>query len=132
MNFDDFRADLLASAASRADALGMGWREGFVVEALERSQAVIEFTPQGEILRANENFLKTLGYELSEIVGRHHSMFVPEQDRASEAYAAFWADLSRLNPMLYIINAFRYGILGISDVPVGMAFAMVTVARKIW
>ncbi|MEQ8404326.1 MAG: PAS domain-containing methyl-accepting chemotaxis protein [Oceanicaulis sp.] len=65
------------------------------LEALERSQAVIEFTPQGDILRANENFLAALGYELSEIIGRHHSMFVPEQDRDSEAYAAFWADLSR-------------------------------------
>lgn len=40
----------------------------------------------------------------------------------------FWADLSRLNPMLYIINAFRYGILGISDVPVGLAFAIVGIA----
>jgi len=65
------------------------------LEALERSQAVIEFTPRGEILRANENFLGALGYELGEIVGRHHSMFVPEEDRASEAYTAFWADLAR-------------------------------------
>ncbi len=65
------------------------------LEALERSQAVIEFTPQGEILRANENFLGALGYDLGEIVGRHHSMFVPEEDRSSEDYTAFWADLAR-------------------------------------
>ena len=64
-------------------------------EALERSQAVVEFTPEGNILRANENFLAALGYELAEIIGRHHSMFVPEEDRDSDAYAAFWADLGR-------------------------------------
>ena len=64
-------------------------------EALERSQAVVEFTPEGNILRANENFLAALGYELAEIIGRHHSMSVPEEDRDSDAYAAFWADLGR-------------------------------------
>jgi methyl-accepting chemotaxis protein len=56
---------------------------------------VVEFTPEGNILRANENFLAALGYELAEIIGRHHSMFVPEEDRDSAAYAAFWADLGR-------------------------------------
>lgn len=39
----------------------------------------------------------------------------------------FWANVSRLNPMLYIVNAFRYGVLGVSDVDVGTAFAMVAV-----
>ena len=39
----------------------------------------------------------------------------------------FWAGVSRLNPMLYIVNAFRYGVLGVSDVNVGTAFLMVAV-----
>mgnify|MGYP000185692336 CR=1 FL=1 len=39
----------------------------------------------------------------------------------------FWADVSKLNPILYIVNAFRYGILGISDIDVGFAFLIVTV-----
>ena len=39
----------------------------------------------------------------------------------------FWADVSRLNPMLYIVNAFRYGVLGVSDVNIGVAFARVGV-----
>jgi len=43
--------------------------------ALSRSQAVIEFTPTGEILTANDNFCKTLNYSLSEIAGRHHRLF---------------------------------------------------------
>ena len=38
----------------------------------------------------------------------------------------FWAGVSQLNPMLYIVNAFRYGILGVSDVNVLWAFVMVT------
>ena len=64
-------------------------------DALSRSQAVIEFTPTGEILFANENFLQTLGYELKEIKGKHHSIFVPEAERDSKEYATFWSDLEK-------------------------------------
>jgi ABC-2 type transport system permease protein len=39
----------------------------------------------------------------------------------------FWAAVSKLNPVLYMVNAFRYGILGISDIPIGFAFAMIGV-----
>ncbi|WP_421593584.1 methyl-accepting chemotaxis protein [Shinella sp. M27] len=61
--------------------------------ALGRAQAVIEFTPDGKILTANENFLAVLGYQLSEIVGRHHSMFCQPEHVASTAYRDFWKRL---------------------------------------
>ena len=64
------------------------------VEAIRRSQAVIEFTPTGDILDANDNFLNALGYQLDEIKGGHHSLFVPEEDRKAQAYKQFWADLA--------------------------------------
>jgi methyl-accepting chemotaxis protein len=63
------------------------------LDALSRAQAVIEFTPTGEIITANENFLKTLGYSLSEIVGKHHSMFCEPHYARSEEYRAFWKSL---------------------------------------
>ncbi len=63
--------------------------------ALDRSQAVIEFDLTGKILTANANFLHALGYELNEIVGRHHSMFVHAAERDTPAYAEFWAALGR-------------------------------------
>jgi methyl-accepting chemotaxis protein len=47
------------------------------------------------VLNANQNFLDALGYSLGEIRGRHHGMFVPPEQRDSEAYRAFWANLSR-------------------------------------
>ena len=62
--------------------------------ALSRAQAIIEFTPKGDILTANENFLAALGYELSEIAGRHHSMFCAPDYVASAAYKDFWARLA--------------------------------------
>ena len=65
------------------------------VEALDRSQAVIEFTPDGTILTANANFLGAVGYSLAEIQGKHHSIFVSPEDRASAAYRTFWQDLGR-------------------------------------
>ena len=63
------------------------------VQAIERVQAVIEFNLQGQILRANDNFLRAVGYTLDEVVGQHHSMFCDPQLVQSEDYRHFWADL---------------------------------------
>ncbi|MDP4003361.1 PAS domain-containing methyl-accepting chemotaxis protein [Methylobacterium sp. NEAU K] len=63
--------------------------------ALNRSQAVIEFSPDGTVLTANDNFLTTMGYSLAEVRGRHHSFFVPPTERNDAAYQALWDDLRR-------------------------------------
>ena len=63
--------------------------------ALDRSQAIIEFKMDGTIITANANFLKAMGYTLDEIKGRHHSIFVAPADRESAAYREFWAKLNR-------------------------------------
>ena len=65
------------------------------LEALNQSQAVIEFNMDGTIITANESFLKVLGYSLAEIKGHHHSMFVQEGERQSAAYRQFWEALNR-------------------------------------
>ncbi len=65
------------------------------VDAISRSQAVIEFNLDGTIMTANENFLKVLGYSLEEVRGRHHSMFVDPAERDSAAYRAFWHRLNQ-------------------------------------
>ena len=62
--------------------------------ALDRSQAVIEFEPDGTIVTANDNFLATLGYRLEDIRGRHHAMFVAPEERESAEYRSFWASLA--------------------------------------
>jgi methyl-accepting chemotaxis protein len=66
-----------------------------ILSAMQRSQAIIEFDLQGKILTANENFCKALGYDLPEIVGQHHRMFVDPADAASMDYREFWARLAR-------------------------------------
>ena len=65
------------------------------LNALDQSQAVIEFDLDGSIVTANDNFLNTLGYSLKEIQGKHHSMFVDEQYRDSSEYKKFWQDLNQ-------------------------------------
>ena len=65
------------------------------IEAFGRSQAMIEFDMDGTIVTANENFLKTLGYSLDEIRGKHHSIFVPADERDGADYQAFWTALNR-------------------------------------
>ena len=61
--------------------------------AMSRSQAVIEFTLDGTIITANENFLAATAYQLEEIAGKHHSMFCDPGYAASAEYKEFWATL---------------------------------------
>ncbi|MCV3374471.1 PAS domain-containing methyl-accepting chemotaxis protein [Campylobacter lari] len=63
------------------------------INAANRSMAIIEFNPYGEILNANENFTQTMGYSLNEIKGKHHSMFCEEKFRNSKEYTIFWEEL---------------------------------------
>jgi methyl-accepting chemotaxis protein len=81
-------ADMMFGRNSSGDAQAQ-------VAAINRSQAVIEFAMDGTILTANQNFLNALGYRLEEIKGKHHSMFVPADQRESADYRAFWAALNR-------------------------------------
>ncbi len=74
--------------SSRADAKA-------TLQAIGRSVAIIEFDPKGTVLWANDASCRTLGYELSEIEGRHHSIFMPGEEAASPDYQAFWARLGR-------------------------------------
>lgn len=66
-----------------------------VLEAMNRSQAIIEFKPDGTIISANENFCRTLGYQLSEIVGKHHRIFLRPEDASSKAYQELWEGLAQ-------------------------------------
>lgn len=65
------------------------------VDAVDRAQAVIEFDLDGNVTEANENFLRTLGYSLREIVGEHHSMFCDEEYTRSTEYRDFWLRLGK-------------------------------------
>lgn len=79
-------SDITAAKLIAADMSGQ-------IAAINKAQAVISFNLDGTIIDANENFLKTLGYRLDEIKGKHHSMFVESSYRASREYDQFWTDL---------------------------------------
>ena len=64
-----------------------------VYQALDRVQALIEFDLEGIVVAANENFLKIFGYELEEVVGKHHRMFCDPDYADSDEYAEFWKKL---------------------------------------
>jgi methyl-accepting chemotaxis protein len=65
------------------------------IQAIGKSQAVIEFTLDGTVTDANENFLQTLGYTLDEVKGRHHRMFCDPAYVQSVDYRNFWEKLGR-------------------------------------
>ena len=75
--------------------------------AIDKSQAVIEFDLNGNVLHANDNFLQLLGYRLEEIQGRHHSLFVDPTCRTSDEYRLFWEKLRRGE-----YDAGQYGRIG--------------------
>ncbi len=64
------------------------------LEAIGRSQAVIDFAMDGTILYANDKFLQAMGYTLDEVRGQHHRMFVDPEERESHAYRDFWRALN--------------------------------------
>ena len=70
-------------------------RQKALVQAIERSMAVIEFSVDGTVQRANDNFLQTMGYSASEVVGRHHRQFCSPEVANSPEYGNFWARLGR-------------------------------------
>lgn len=64
------------------------------LNALDRAMAIIEFTPDGHILTANDNFLNTVGYTLDDIRGAHHRIFCAQDYAASQEYRDFWTHLN--------------------------------------
>lgn len=107
---DESKMSILASFFKKSSPEGNGELKKELAElsgiknAIERSQAVIEFTPNGEILRANDLFLGALDYSLNEITGRHHRMFVDSAYGQSAEYQQFW---DRLNKGEFNSGVFR-------------------------
>ena len=64
------------------------------MQAIGRSQAVIEFKLDGTVIEANDNFLRTMGYAMDEVRGAHHRMFVDPSEAQGEDYRAFWRQLN--------------------------------------
>ena len=83
-----YATDITSEVIRNADFAGQ-------IDAINKAQAVIQFTLDGKILDANDNFLNTLGYSLAEIKGQHHSIFVDVAYRSSTDYRMFWDKLAR-------------------------------------
>ena len=81
-----FATDVTAAALRNLEFEGK-------INALSRSQSIIEFDMQGNVLYANSNFLRTFGYTADEVIGQHHKMFCEEALVQSSGYRNFWADL---------------------------------------
>ena len=64
-----------------------------IIKALNISQAVMEFSPDGTVLCANDNFYALMGYQSSEVLGNNHSMFMPAEEYDSAEYREFWNTL---------------------------------------
>ncbi len=82
-----FAIDITAERERTAQADGL-------LGGINATMATIEFTPDGTILHANENFLKTVKYKLEDIKGKHHKVFVPKEIIDSSDYKAFWQQLA--------------------------------------
>ena len=72
---------------------------GNQLDAIDRSNAVIEFDLAGNILEVNDNFLNVVGYTRDEVVGKHHQIFVKASDAQSVEYQQFWHQLRNGNPI---------------------------------
>ncbi len=92
-------------ANARERLLNLDYRNQ--IEAIGRVQGIVEFSPEGEVVSANRNFLDSMDYRLEEIMGCHHGIFVDEVYRNSEAYRQFWEELR--NGRFQMDEFVRYG-----------------------
>jgi len=83
-----YATDITPEKLKNADYVGQ-------INAISKSQAVIQFNLDGTIIEANDLFLQTVGYSLQEIKGQHHKMFAPPGVAESSEYQQFWAKLNR-------------------------------------
>lgn len=83
-----FATDITSRVAEELDAKAQ-------IAAINKVMAVIEFAPDGTILNANDNFLKTMGYQLNEVKGKHHKMFAVKERTEAAAYQEFWKSLAK-------------------------------------
>jgi methyl-accepting chemotaxis protein len=88
----DLKGAFVGATLEWADVTAARSNSG-ILAAVDRTQAVIEFTLDGQIITANANFCNAIGYALEEIVGKHHGLFVEESYRKSAEYAEFWRKL---------------------------------------
>ena len=65
-----------------------------LMDAIDSNVARIDFTPQGYVLNANNQFLETMGYGFNEVISKHHKMFCEPSYSSSHAYRTFWQQLA--------------------------------------
>ncbi|WP_420238528.1 PAS domain S-box protein [Telmatobacter bradus] len=94
-----FATDITKEKQKNLDVAGQ-------IEAIHRTQGVIEFDLQGTILNANENFLHLMGYTLNEIRGQQHRIFVSPEMAASAEYKTFWENLRAGRPDARVFERF--------------------------
>lgn len=82
-----FATDITKQQEAEAESKG-------ILDGINATMATIEFKPDGTIVNANENFLKTVNYKLQDIKGKHHKMFAPKDVLDSEEYKTFWERLA--------------------------------------
>ncbi|MCD5363814.1 methyl-accepting chemotaxis protein [Chromobacterium aquaticum] len=70
-----------------------------MLSAIDRSMAMIQFTPDGVVTNVNDNFLRTMGYQRDEVIGKPHRIFCDKSYVSSPAYAEFWQQLRRGEPV---------------------------------
>lgn len=86
---------IIKLASDVTDRLRRADVDASLVQAMDRSMAMIQFDLKGQVATANANFLKVMGYRLEEIQGKHHQLFCCPAEAQSDAYRSFWAQLGR-------------------------------------
>ncbi|MGB3599230.1 MAG: PAS domain-containing methyl-accepting chemotaxis protein [Marinomonas sp.] len=97
IGFDVFSSELTRTITKSRETEDM-------ITALNRSNAVIEFSLDGMILNANDNFLHAMGYSKSQIIGKHHRIFCSDEEANSAAYREFW---DTLRSGVYVSERFK-------------------------
>ncbi|HBV0724757.1 TPA: methyl-accepting chemotaxis protein [Serratia marcescens] len=78
--------------------------KGAELSAIEHAVPMIVFSPDGTVLRANDLFLNTLGFQRDDVIGQHHRIFCDPNYVASPLYRKHWETLNKGQPITDIIK----------------------------
>lgn len=103
-----------------------------MTNAINRSMAVIAFNTKGEVLRANDNFLNTMGYREEEVIGKHHSLFCSDDVTNSREYGTFWKKLLQGDFVSGSSPASTSQVTPSGSAPLTIRFLISTIASTKW
>ncbi|MCS6834133.1 MAG: PAS domain S-box protein, partial [Flammeovirgaceae bacterium] len=92
---EELRQNLEELQAAQEELQRLNKELEYTFTVINNAMIVSEYNTKGEFLKVNQNFCRLFGYTPEELIGKHHSILVSEEDKKSREYLKMWEDLAQ-------------------------------------